>query len=558
MATTNALPNFRLEDDVEIWLSKKPDHFAKILATRSAIRIFPLLRGAFTSLPTEPENGWAARTFLQMFRALAFSFVVSDGRHRSDRLWSTEDVAQAAEDAAKPLARDARNVAFAIAYSAFAASGNNIPHTASVAISTALTFDPVLVVDAFEEAIEQDVLVFSSSDESVFSASIERSRPWIKSSPRYVKDRWREICSWLNMRREGWKVWIDWYEAVIAGRTPWPEAAAVEIVTLPDQDWEEGPASVNRKIKEILARHRRRSGSANRPPEPAAAAGPDIEFRNGKLALVGSIPSKSGFDAVSQNLLHDRLKSRLPLLGDLSNRTGNTFPGLKLAVDEYASMTSLPLDQLDTEDFWMSGLALLTLAQAFERQDPASGHGRLDAQHQAILSEIAGLHGGLILGLPKGRMLTERAREAQLPSSEILEPATVALLDAFKENRRLLEERLRRFMETSRETIRIAGWDAMRAGYGAYALVRNTLIRMGTAFVSLDKLAAKSFVGSAGIAYVGTLASQTFGIGPESFAAMIEFFRANYGSILQYAAPFPELRAWIAYVMEFLDHDRGR
>ena len=64
----------------------------------------------------------------------------------------------------------------------------------------------------------------------------------------------------LGLRKdEDWDVWFEWYEAVSRRQTPWPEPAAIAIFALPESDWQAGPALVNRKIKDILAR----SGFAN-------------------------------------------------------------------------------------------------------------------------------------------------------------------------------------------------------------------------------------------------------------------------------------------------------
>jgi hypothetical protein len=543
----------RTGEDVENWLNAIPDkgsrHRASIeIAVRAALRVAPL---SFR----EPRRGFGFFDHWPILCVIATPWVIA---RFPTQLFALR---QAAERAAGGFNSGgggayARSAAVKCAYTSSTSQDDSQQFAVSTilrAVSSILarsdSFATNEVATAFWEALSQDATAIGNQGSGT---SLDK-KLWEDESQ--FSAHWTKFGQSLPIG-EDWDVWSNWYEQVSLGHSPWPEAAAVEIVTMPDETWNHGPAFVNSRIKDILANHSERLDAMPRPPDPDVALGPIIVFRNDKLAIVDGEPSQSGFDAATQGLLHARVKSRLPLLRDFSNRTNNSFPSLKLAVDEYASVTAVPLDQLDTEIFWMSGMALLTQAQAFERQDPSSGFGRLDASHQAILSEVAGLHGALIIGFTKGRMLTERAREAQLPAAEIIEPPTLVLLDAFKGNRHLLEERLRRYVEISGETIRFAGWDAARAGYGAYALVRNMLIRMGTTIVSIDKQLSKSLLVSTMVVAAVGGTSSAFGITAELVIAMIEFFRANYGSILQYAAPFPELRVWITYVMELLHHDR--
>jgi hypothetical protein len=46
------------------------------------------------------------------------------------------------------------------------------------------------------------------------------------------------------------------------------------------------------------------------------------------------------------------------------------------------------------------------------------------------------------------------------------------------------------------------------------------------------------------------------GLNAEAFGAMVQFLHQNGADILSFAAPFPELRAWIEWIINFLDAEQ--
>jgi hypothetical protein len=44
----------------------------------------------------------------------------------------------------------------------------------------------------------------------------------------------------------------------------------------------------------------------------------------------------------------------------------------------------------------------------------------------------------------------------------------------------------------------------------------------------------------------------------ETLGALISFLHQNSSDILSFAAPFPELRAWIEWIINFLDEEKKR
>jgi len=64
---------------------------------------------------------------------------------------------------------------------------------------------------------------------------------WLRPPPQYVRDDWRNLSARLLGRHdEGWSVWIDWYEARLAGGVGLSERDEIAHVCLPNEVWAKG------------------------------------------------------------------------------------------------------------------------------------------------------------------------------------------------------------------------------------------------------------------------------------------------------------------------------
>ena len=243
--------DLKIQEEVEEWLSGKADEFSISLAMRSAFRALPLVRLAFSSLPIESPSDWAPRVFRDVFRALAYSRAVLIYPENVFRFSDMKNAAQSAEDAGKPIARDARTIVFAIAYASFAAARNNVPHTASIAISSVFNFDPALKTEDFEAAVLEDIRSVTSNEQRGLQGYYQLDSIWYDKQPPFIDDLWQEVRSWMEKRNEDWDVWTRWYDAVLAGNiTPGGVELDIFRVTLnSEEDWAKSPAHVNALIK---------------------------------------------------------------------------------------------------------------------------------------------------------------------------------------------------------------------------------------------------------------------------------------------------------------------
>jgi len=77
---------------------------------------------------------------------------------------------------------------------------------------------------------------------------------WLAPPPQNVSDDWIELCARpLERSNEQWSVWIRWYEARLAGHSPFSEIDEVAMVALPNSTWEGGPELANSAIAKQVA-----------------------------------------------------------------------------------------------------------------------------------------------------------------------------------------------------------------------------------------------------------------------------------------------------------------
>ncbi|MGD0763882.1 MAG: hypothetical protein ABR929_11985 [Roseiarcus sp.] len=79
---------------------------------------------------------------------------------------------------------------------------------------------------------------------------------------------------------ESWQFWLDWYEAILNGRSPWPalndkqrEDLTIAIALIDDKIWKQGPAVANAEVKRLIEQAH---AKVERPPEQKEDATPRI------------------------------------------------------------------------------------------------------------------------------------------------------------------------------------------------------------------------------------------------------------------------------------------
>ncbi len=73
---------------------------------------------------------------------------------------------------------------------------------------------------------------------------------WTGDAPNWAKDAWASIQETLP-KDEDWRVWIDWYEERLHGGSR-SEAYELVFASVPQEEWDKGPAAANGWIKDHL------------------------------------------------------------------------------------------------------------------------------------------------------------------------------------------------------------------------------------------------------------------------------------------------------------------
>ena len=74
-------------------------------------------------------------------------------------------------------------------------------------------------------------------------AGLSEKALWLGGPPVWASRQWADFKDRLP-DAEGWQVWIEWYEARLAGRRL-DVALETDLLTIPDDEWAQGPAHVN-------------------------------------------------------------------------------------------------------------------------------------------------------------------------------------------------------------------------------------------------------------------------------------------------------------------------
>ena len=120
---------------------------------------------------------------------------------------------------------------------------------------------PAHILD-FWRAVERDVFQIQekwteSGDPETVVQGLSGMPLWLGGVPTWVSDEWENFTDELP-DNENWFVWIEWYQARLAGHHEEKEIEAKR-VAIPEVDWEQGPAHVNSIVGKLIEATKKRS-----------------------------------------------------------------------------------------------------------------------------------------------------------------------------------------------------------------------------------------------------------------------------------------------------------
>ena len=323
----------RNKEEFERWLEGRNREEVTLLAARVALRVAPLLGRA------EQGSGFRARILLPNLRPLNLA------------LFSTDE-AGGFSPASYIDAIIYTGITSAVAYAA-AAAATRAAVSAISSISAAVTAADAYADDIWR-SLSQDATVLAAGA----SADELRAAPlWRSGEPDWAREAWADLKSYLaQFPEEHWEVWTDWYEDRLAGR-PINTALERDRIAIPSEEklWEQGPAAVNARLKQIIAEHEAQALVQNPSGQPFAEhsgkidvddladkghVADDAETREDHAAARESLEDLKTMCAASNRLsdLGGRTEKALGALGDSipqiqANALARALQRLKLALE---------------------------------------------------------------------------------------------------------------------------------------------------------------------------------------------------------------------------------
>ncbi|MEM6357533.1 MAG: hypothetical protein AAF844_17865 [Pseudomonadota bacterium] len=305
---------------LEAWLRRRPRADALIIATRAALRAMPLIAEA------KRLDDWPAAIVLPVLRAIASPWLASLGVSHRDAARAARAATVAATvcansaaiaraTAASAGASAAAYAASATATAAAARAAADAARDAARATRAAAPADAGRAAAALWAAVESDAAALMSGDR------LSGKKLWHDEQPPPAIAHTLKTLRQLLEEKGEWDVWLSWYQARLDGHDPRPALTfECAVAALTEDDWSQGPAEVNAKLKAALE-----------DPE-----GPSDEVQ---LPVVPEErPAPAHFEVVEDLLV---LTSPLPpdLSDEQRNRAKAAHRALREAFEDFAEMT---------------------------------------------------------------------------------------------------------------------------------------------------------------------------------------------------------------------------
>ena len=366
------------------------------------------------------------------------------------------------------------------------------------------------------------------------------------------------------------RIWIEWYQSRLDGGQSWglnsdnAETLMLHIVKQSHEWWKQGPVIVNAEIAKWLADFRAKEAREKQPDfnfseelvvpiEPEQSAGLSYGFSGGKLSASGSHPMSD--EAVGQENLFQRVKSKAEKLNGLLLTTANQYPELAEAAAEYLELIGQPIEQFDIDSLWSVGGALFELKTAYSHQNHSKTmSSELEPPQTAALSGLCRDHGAFILGFERGEELVERAdRFAQniRRAEEIIEPSKPVLAH-LTNDRELVEDETRKLHKVILDALNETDWVVSRTSYSAYITIRN-----GTLSI------AKLLFGSMGqglipiaLQFAGAAAIAGYNVDQTAVINAVQFLQLHGAQLLTIFKHSPEMHAYVQAAIDLIKREK--
>lgn len=343
--------------ELEAWLETQPREVAVAIAVRAALRVFPLT-GA--TLRDADAGKRAADIILPVYRALTAPWAAAKyPAYGAELIAAAYAAAYAAVNAAKVTAyvaqgaatNAATNAALAATAAANAAAAAANARAVTAVLEAAVTADFAATAD-FADALRRAMGADRAEIEggaSLASLAALAGRPlWPDSDPPYaIAAAWAEMRRTLLSLDPNWRVWTDWYDDRLYGRSA-IEALEIARATLPDELWNQGPAAVNARIAELIAEHAPEAGKPGGEDGEEQAQSPAAFWFRMIDAQVDVAPPGSDL-TVDPRMRDDMAAALIEVLRDLQQAGTQSNQGLPTGLEMHLGKLAAFLGSADAK-----------------------------------------------------------------------------------------------------------------------------------------------------------------------------------------------------------------
>jgi len=253
---------FHDRETAERWLKMQPREISHAMAARAALRVLPFLASA------KDRSDFHSDVISQSFRALVVAWAAAS--HPAHAIALRECVPNVDFEALNDSfsssggANDSLGPAAAggtVTFTAYAVRDETAAEaatSASYAIQDSDSAFPAGDNYAWPAAVADANIITSGSpapDYSTHFARLIASPLWLMGVPSPIERAWAELKEILRGGRRDYDSLATWYEDRLQGRPSLGQAFDLAVATLPDELWKQGPATVNARIKELIAEH---------------------------------------------------------------------------------------------------------------------------------------------------------------------------------------------------------------------------------------------------------------------------------------------------------------
>lgn len=405
--------------ELDIFLRDKPVGWSRLLAARAALRVLPVVVA-----PGMPEAYW-----LPMFRACFMAWAA--GRFPQHDM--TEAVRLAADSAARSAARSAtRSAALLAALSAADSASRSADRTiadsnvraasraaARSSVTSATRIGARSPYDARSDAwraLNMDLLWLINNANEKPAEDLIGEPLWQEHLPRWVENRWEKVAYNIKVSKNLYGLWFGWYHSIlshgaVSSNLFYHEDIALRISGQSEEWWSRPAAAVNADIAKWLVEGEVESVVIPEP-EPGTLLGVSSDGRLGIVPSGAPTLDEEFAGEVLQEILLEKTEELCLIIAG-----SNAFAVLSKDVEKYGEC--LRCQPLSIDRLYARGIALESTRTYLQKDIDAGNLPEMAIEVASGLDSILAIHGPLIAGSNRGRVLLEQSHQYEGKAADI-------------------------------------------------------------------------------------------------------------------------------------------